>query len=107
MTKKKKDNEALISVLAYFLVGIIWYLADDKAKNDVTKHHVKQALNLFILSFALNAILTMIIFIGWLLIPIFNVAFLILWIIGLINAINGNKKNIPLIGKFAKKYLTF
>jgi uncharacterized membrane protein len=31
----------------------------------------------------------------------------VLWIIGLVNAINMKKKEIPLVGSFAEKYLTF
>ena len=39
--------------------------------------------------------------------PVVNIILLILWIISIVNAINGKKKDIPLIGQLAKKYLKF
>jgi len=59
-----------------------------------------QGLLLFILSVAGSIILTMIPFIGWVLLPFFSIAILILGIIGLVNGLSGKAKEIPLIGKF-------
>lgn len=115
----KKENDKLIIILSYFLIGIIWYFVDDKQQNKNTKFHVKQALNLFILSFGVSilfAILTGVLSLITLGIfsiiagpinTILQLIFLILWILGIINAVNGKNKEIPVIGPFAKKYLTF
>ena len=111
-----EDNTKIVSILSYIcLIGIIWYFADNKVQNDMTKHHVKQALNLFIiamvLGFVTSTFMSMLIFSGLFFItPIFgliNLAIFVFWVFGLIFAINQEKKEIPLIGQFAEKYLTF
>ena len=51
--------------------------------------------------------LSVIIFIGWVFMPIVGFVIFVLWIIGLIYAINETKKPIPIIGQFAEKYLKF
>lgn len=115
----KKENDKLIMILSYFIIGIIWYFVDDKQQSKNTKFHVKQALNLFVLAFGIS-ILFGILFgiLGFVTFGIFNIfagpinvilqlILLVLWIIGIINAINGKNKELPVIGAFAKKYLTF
>lgn len=108
----KKGTEKLVSILSYFLIGIIWYFVDeDVRKNKVVKFHVKQALNLLIISVALGIIFsffTVITFgLFYFVYLVVRVILFVLWIIGLINAINMNKKEIPIIGEFADRYLTF
>ena len=98
----------VVSILSYiFFIGIIWYFVDKKVQNDDTKFHVKQALNLSIIGIIGNAILGIIPIIGWVLIPVFGLVMTILWIFGIIRAINNTKKEIPIIGKYANKYLSF
>ena len=104
---KKDDHDRAVAILSYFLVGIIWYFVDDEVKNAFTKHHVKQALNLIIISVVGNVGLVIIPFLGWVILPFFQIFILILIILGIINAINGSKKEIPIIGSFAEKYLKF
>lgn len=108
MAKDKIENEHVAAILCYFLVGIIWYFADEKMKkSSLVKFHTKQALNLWIISILGNVILSMLIVVGWVLLPIFGVAVFILWILGLINAINSKEQLIPIVGQFAEKYLKF
>ena len=93
------------AILSYLLIGVIWYFADEKmGKNSFVKFHVKQALVLLILSLG-GMILMNMLFLFWL-IPLYNIVVLVFAVIGIINANNGEKKELPLIGQFAKK-LTF
>ena len=104
----KVENEKIVAILAYFLVGIIWYFADEKMKkSSLAKHHTKQALNLILISLVVNVILSIIVIVGWILIPLWSLFILILWIIGIINAATEKEKDIPILGQFAGKYLTF
>jgi uncharacterized membrane protein len=64
------------------------------------KFHANQALLLFIVSLAGNIILKIIPIIGRIITPIFGVAVLILGIMGLINGLNGNAKELPIFGKY-------
>lgn len=111
----KTENEKIASILCYFLVGIIWYFVDENLKkNSNVKFHSKQALNLIVISIVLNigfTILYNILFFMRFAVSsiesIVGLAILILWIIGLINAINSKKSEIPIVGQFANKYLSY
>lgn len=107
-SKESVENEKLCAILSYLLVGIIWYFADEKMKkSSFAKYHAKQGIVLLITSFILSAVAWSIPFIGWfLLAPIFNLAIIILVVIGIVNAANGKEKELPIIGQFANK-LTF
>ena len=102
-----QDNGKACAVLSYFLVGIIWYFVDENMKkNDFVKFHVKQALGLTIANLVLGTVLLVTV-LGSLLFPLLNLTVLVLAIIGIIDAMNGNKKELPLIGKYSTKYLKF
>ena len=115
--KNETDNSKTCAWLAYLLIGIIWYFADDKMKKDnYVKFHVKQALVLLIFGILwaiVLGILRSILFFGvfgfWALWPIFLVLSyvpLVFCILGIINALNSKEKNLPIIGSYANK-LTF
>jgi uncharacterized membrane protein len=109
---KKQDNVQAVSILSYFLIGIIWYFVDKEVrKSRVAKFHVKQALNLAIISIVISILFS---FFGWFTFGFFYFVFMVvrlglfvLWLIGLINAINMKQKEIPLVGSLAEKYLSF
>lgn len=116
---KDHKQEKLVAALTYVLVGIIWFFLDeDIKKSGLVKFHVKQALNLLIVSIGvsivfsfLSSILLFIPIIGWFLIlvgaPSLSLASLILAIIGIVNGANGKEKAVPLVGQLADKYLKF
>jgi len=64
------------------------------------RFHANQGLLLLIIAIAGNIILSIIPFIGWLLLPIFSLAVFILFILGLVNGFSGKDKRLPVIGKF-------
>jgi uncharacterized membrane protein len=115
-TKKKaapvEGNESKIcAILAYILIGIIWYFVDDKMKkNAAVKFHVKQGIVLFIFSIAwsivMQILLVITLFLLWPVVAILSYVPLIFMILGIINAINDKEKEMPIIGKYAGK-LTF
>jgi uncharacterized membrane protein len=109
MTKEKVENEKLVAILSYFLVGMIWYLADEKMKkSEFAKFHFKQALVLLLTSIAWSiiysilAVITMGLFalVGW----IVQILLLVIAIIGIVNAANYKMKPLIIIGGFAKKF---
>ena len=120
MTNYKDVEEGkLVAILSYFLVGIIWFFADEKMKkNEFVKFHVKQSLVLLIFSvivWVIQAIVSVIITaIAVVTFGLGSVLFvipmliglipLIFWIFGLIYSIQGVEKEIPLIGKFEKNF---
>lgn len=103
---KSEDNGKLCAVLSYFLIGIIWYFADEKMKTkELVKFHVKQSLVLLIISIILQVVGTVLPIIGWFIILPLASLFTFIWaIIGIVYAINGEQKELPLIGGYAKKF---
>ena len=123
---KLEKKFQLIAVLNYFVVGLLWYLIDENIqKSKLVEFHVKQALNLFIISFIYSIISSLIItplLISLAIIPFFGfilsgvlsllfgaigLLFIVLWVIGIIYASQEKNKPIPFIGKLAQKYLKF
>lgn len=101
------DNSKICAVLAYFAIGIIWYFLDEKMKKDeFAKFHVKQALGLIIADLVLMTALGASI-IGIPFIVVVKVFALVFSIMGIINALNGDKKELPIIGSYSIKYLKF
>ncbi|TDQ77303.1 DUF4870 domain-containing protein [Sphingobacterium yanglingense] len=93
-----------LSILSYVTI-IGWIIAyvkskDIQPKSDLVSYHLRQGLGFFILSLVVNVALSIIVTI----IP--TLAFLnyvgillfILWVFGIINAVNEQKKPIPVIG---------
>lgn len=113
----KHENGKTCAILAYILVGIIWYFADEKMKkDDFARFHVKQGLFLLIVSIAISiiimlftGILSFIPLIGWIFSAflglIVYIALFVLWLLGIINAVQGKKKEVPIIGSYAEKIL--
>jgi uncharacterized membrane protein len=101
----KEDKERLVSILSYFLVGIIWFFLDiNIQKNNFVKFHVKQAIVLIIVSLIVSVIFDFFIFIpilGIILSYIASLLFFILGIIGIYNAALLKEKELPIIGTYA------
>ncbi len=105
MAKSDVENGKVCAILAYLLIGLIWFLADEKMKkNSFVKYHVKQGLVLLIVWVGGDIVLSIIPVIGWTILPLFGLAMFVLMVIGIINAANGKEKELPIIGQFGKKF---
>ena len=97
-----KGKNTGMAVVAY-IIFFIPLLTD--AKNDpFVKYHVKQGLVLFICSVIVWFVARVIPVLGWAIAPLLNLAILVLAIIGIINAVNGAEKPLPLIGQFSDNF---
>ena len=101
-TAKKENLEEVkvMAALAYF--GILFFLPlVTHPESKFGKFHANQGLVLLIFAAGGNIIGGIIPFIGWFLIwPIVNIASLVFFVMGLINALNKEEKRLPLIGKY-------
>ena len=104
MAKKKDDNTKVVSILSYLVIGLIWYLFDESVHDKKTKFHVKQVLVLLICYVAAMIVAQILFFISFILVPVVEIATLVLVILGIVNAANDKEKNLPLIGDFAKMF---
>lgn len=100
------NNGKAPAVLSYFLVGILWWLIDEKVKkNAFVKFHVKQGLVVLIASIAVSVagfVLLFIPVIGWIVALALWLGIVVLWVMGIVGAIQGKTKELPVVGAFAK-----
>jgi len=94
-------NRTLMACLAYVLFFIPMITGDSK-RDDFVKYHTKQGFALFIVWFVVAAIVWAVPFLAWNpLISLINLCVLVLFIIGIVNAANGKKQPLPVIGFMA------
>lgn len=87
-----------IAIISYITVigTIIAFIMNNDKHNSFAAFHIRQALGLVLLGFAINLLGR---YIDSLLpLGILGFGVLILWIIGLIGAIQGEEKRVPLLG---------
>ena len=100
VTVNEGGNIAIIGYIT--IVGlIIAFVMNTDKKNAFAAYHIKQSLGLAITGLALGVI-GMIPILGWIVSFLGLLVMLYMWIMGLFNAINGNKKPVPILGD---KYL--
>lgn len=102
-----------ISIISYFsLIGwIIAYVLYSSNKSKLAAYHIRQSLGLMIIAVVLYIVMIIFLFIpvlGWIisiLIYISLIGVFVLWVIGLVSAINGQEKPVPIIGVKAQEML--
>lgn len=102
-----------LSILSYITI-IGWLIAYFKSrdldpKSNLVNYHLRQGFGFFIFSFVLNIALTIVtsivpalFFLNYL-----TLILLILWVFGIINAVNDQEKPIPVIGKLFEDKFSF
>lgn len=92
-----KENKGM-AILAYIIFFIPLLAAKD---SKFAMYHANQGLILFLCWVGVSVLGTILPFIGWLLIlPLGSLFLIIMLVLGIINAANGQEKPLPLIGKF-------
>ena len=102
---KKEDDTKLFAFLATFLsiVGFIIALVAKK-EDKYVMFYAKQSLVVFI-GFLIAGAIWMIPIIGWFILgPIAYFVMTVLWIFSWAYSLSGNEKEVPLIGKYSKKF---
>lgn len=97
--KEKNTAMAAVAYLIFFLP-----LLTDAKDDQFVKYHVKQGLIFFISAVVVWIFGTFIPIIGWILIWPLNILLFLIWIFGILHAVKGEEKPLPLIGKFAEKF---
>jgi uncharacterized membrane protein len=88
---------ALISYLTLIGLLIAFVMNNDK-KYEFAKFHIRQSLGVFLSAIALSFI-GIIPVLGWLVWIVGIFVLLYMWIIGLMNAINGKQEVVPILGE--------
>jgi uncharacterized membrane protein len=97
---KNETTDKTMGIVAYLTVfGLIAAMVMNKEpKNSFTSYHIRQSLGLCVTGIGLFVI-GLIPFIGWLISIIGTIFIVILWLLGFINALNGNEKPVPVMGE--------
>ncbi|MBA2612786.1 MAG: hypothetical protein H0U95_12495 [Bacteroidetes bacterium] len=103
------DQGKTIAIVSYFtLIGwIIALVMHGSNKTSIGAYHIRQSLGLMLLAISTIVIripLMFIPFLGWGLNLAISIGLLIFWILGLVTAINGEEKPLPLIGDAFQKW---
>ncbi|MDQ8182676.1 hypothetical protein [Pelagicoccus sp. SDUM812005] len=91
-------------IVAYLtIIGWVIALVTNNPKDEQTSFHLRQMLGIILLSVAAS-ILAAIPLLGLLIWPIGMIAAFILWVIGLISAIEGSRKQVPFVGEYFQEW---
>ena len=96
--KDVEQNKALAAIGYLGILFLVPMLA--APKSPFAQYHAKQGMVLFIAAIIMSVVLA-IPFVGWVVGGIGEAFVLILMIMGILNAVNGQEKPLPVIGKFA------
>src|SRR5690554_3324825 len=101
VTKEVPDKT--IAIVSYLtVIGlIVAFVLNNEKKDHFSAYHIRQSLGLVLTSIALSLI-NVIPILGWIISLIGAFVLLYMWIVGLLNAINGKEKPVPILGE---KYL--
>ncbi len=91
---QQAQEDKTIAILSYitFIGWIIALILHQNNKTSLGAYHLRQTLGIFLT----GIILSIIPIIGWIL----GLVLFVFWILGLISAVQGEEKPIPLLGEF-------
>lgn len=97
------DKKTLMIVLTYILFFIP--LLTEEKNDPFFKYHARQSLGLLLCSVAVSVVARLF----WIfsLASLLDLFIFVLWVLGLINALNGKQEPVPLLGKWFEKITWF
>ncbi len=100
-TGMQANVAALLCYLVGWITGLIFYLIEKE--NKFVRFHAFQSLATFGGLMVLTIVLTFIPVVGWMLIPVVYILELVLWILLMVKAYQGEKFKLPITGEMAEK----
>ncbi len=108
MSNKAIGIISYITIIGWIIAFVLHKTKDDRSA--ATGFHIEQSLGLIIVAVALaivgNILISVVPLLG-LIFTVINLGLIVLWVFGLINAIQEKQQPIPLIGPFFQGKLTF
>lgn len=95
---------AALSYLLGFITGIVFLLIEKE--NKFVRFHAMQSTLTFGCLFIANLVLTFIPFLGWVVSTLLSVIGIILWLVLMIKAYQGEEFEVPIIGKIAREQMS-
>ena len=89
-----------IAIIAYItIVGLlIAFIMNNDKKNAFAAYHLRQSLGLGITGLALS-IINVIPILGWIVSILGTIFLIVVWVMGLMSALNGKEKPVPVLGE--------
>ena len=102
----RDTQDKTIAIVAYLtIIGLVVALVLNNEKRDLfAKYHIRQSLGLVLTSLALSLI-NVIPILGWIVSMVGAFVLLYMWVMGLLNAINGREKPVPILGEKYEEWL--
>lgn len=102
----RDTQDKTIAIVAYLtVIGLVVALVMNNEKKDLfSTYHIRQSLGLVLTSIALSLI-NVIPILGWIVSLIGAFVLLYMWVMGLLNAVNGREKPVPILGEKYKEWL--
>lgn len=107
------NNQSKTVAIVSYITIIGWIIAlimrqSENPKSEFSRFHLRQSLGINLIAFALSIVqfILSILFLGFIG-KILGIIVFILWLVGLINAIQGDFKGIPFIGKWFEENFDF
>lgn len=102
-------EDRTVAILSYltiigFIVAIVLH---GNKKTALGSFHLRQTLGMIVTGLACGVggfILAFIPFVGWMMLPLVWLGFLVLWLMGLIAAASGQLKPVPVLGEHFQKW---
>jgi uncharacterized membrane protein len=99
----KAEGKNIMAIFSYLWLLIVIPLLTDSKNDPFVKFHLKQGLALIVFEVC-GWIVGMFPVIGWLVGALVWLMSLVFTIIGIINVLNGQEKELPVIGQYAKNF---
>ena len=99
ITPEEIESGKTMAIVAYFIF-FVPLLVEDAKNNKFAMYHTEQAIVLLILNVILAIVGTITCGIGLIL----YIPWLVLFIMGVVNAVKGEVKPVPLVGSFGEKF---
>jgi uncharacterized membrane protein len=99
ITPEEAEAGKTMAIIAYFIF-FVPLLVEDAKKNKFAMYHTEQSIVLLILNVIIAIVGTITCGIGLIL----YIPLLVFYIMGIINAVKGEAKPVPLVGQFGEKF---
>ncbi len=110
MEEKKKtalgideNIEGLLCYLLWFITGILFLILEKE--NKFVRFHAMQSTATFAVLFIIFMVIRIIPIIGWAISPLIGLLELILWLLLMFKAYQGEIYKLPIVGDFAEKQI--
>ncbi len=93
------EQKQLVGIVSYItVIGlIIAFILNQQQKDAFGSFHIRQSLGVLVSGIALSFV-AMVPIVGWILAIIGSLLLLIMWLMGLLSAIKGETKPVPVLG---------